>query len=309
MTKVLVDPGELRGAATRCASAARALETASTELTICPPEMPADLKGRATQTISKARKDLAQQERYLTAEASGLRRRAQLAVLADRGGMLVPLLMTLATGGSGGPSIGAVFHLPKPPDIYHRKYTPEGAERMLDRYEKEHHTILSAQDRLLYAGAMRQGEWHRVMRRPNPIAREMLPIVATSGIPGGAGGRAALPFLERLVGRVAPKAVNEGAEGGASRVVGALTREQNEGLRAATRPNSVRHVFGKAQHDLGAVTQKLGSEEAVLREAVLAVPRGQVGRFEVTARIGGYDVVVRGRVVQGIPRIGTMFRP
>lgn len=96
----------------------------------------------------------------------------------------------------------------------------------------------------------------------------------------------------------------------ALRTVTALTREQDAALAAAMRdPNKLRHIFGKPQHNLGPLTRELGGQEALMREAVLAVPRGTTGTFEVTKRIGTYDLTVRGRVVNGVPRIGTVFTP
>jgi hypothetical protein len=73
--------------------------------------------------------------------------------------------------------------------------------------------------------------------------------------------------------------------------------------------NKLRHIFGKAQHNLGPITRELGGEEALMREAVLAVPRATTGTFEVTKTVGTYSLTVRGRVVNGVPRIGTVFIP
>lgn len=88
----------------------------------------------------------------------------------------------------------------------------------------------------------------------------------------------------------------------------ALTRQQDAALSAVMRdPNKLRHIFGKPQHNLGPVTKELGGQEALIREAVLAVPRGTTGTFAITTRIGRYDLTVRGRVVNGVPRIGTVF--
>jgi hypothetical protein len=106
------------------------------------------------------------------------------------------------------------------------------------------------------------------------------------------------------------KPAPRGSPGGASRTVTALTREQDVALQAAVRdPNKIRHIFGKAEHNLGPLTKDLGSREAVLRDPVLAVPRTQTGKFEVTKRIGRNNLTVRGRVVDGVPRIGTVFVP
>ncbi len=63
------------------------------------------------------------------------------------------------------------------------------------------------------------------------------------------------------------------------------------------------------RHKLGPLVQELGGREAVLREAILAVPRGQKGIFEVSIRLGRHNLTVRGRVVDGVPRLGTFFVP
>ena len=104
---------------------------------------------------------------------------------------------------------------------------------------------------------------------------------------------------------VAAKAADE-----ALPTITALTRQQDAALSAVMRdPNKLRHIFGKPQHNLGPLTKELGGQEALIREAVLAVPRGTTGAFEVTTRLGRYDLTVRGRVVNGVPRIGTVFVP
>ena len=90
------------------------------------------------------------------------------------------------------------------------------------------------------------------------------------------------------------KAAKAGDEAAAT--VTALTRQQDAALSAVMRdPNKLRHIFGKPQHNLGPITKELGGQETVIREAVLAVPRGTTGTFEVTRRIGQYDLTVRGR--------------
>lgn len=109
----------------------------------------------------------------------------------------------------------------------------------------------------------------------------------------------------RSAGFLAAKAADE-----ALPTITALTRQQDAALSAVMRdPNKLRHIFGKPQHNLGPLTKELGGQEALIREAVLAVPRGTTGAFEVTTRLGRYDLTVRGRVVNGVPRIGTVFVP
>jgi hypothetical protein len=85
-------------------------------------------------------------------------------------------------------------------------------------------------------------------------------------------------------------------------------------LQAALRPNTMRHIFGKAMHRLDGLVRQLGSEEAVIREAVrgLGNIRGTLpsaGPFQVVVSIAGNNVTIRGAVVNGIIRISTMFVP
>jgi len=74
-------------------------------------------------------------------------------------------------------------------------------------------------------------------------------------------------------------------------------------------PAKVAHIFDKAQHNLGPLVSKLGGQENTVR-AVLNGLNGKLpsaGTFETTVRVAGESVVVRGSVVGGVPKIGTMF--
>jgi Flp pilus assembly pilin Flp len=96
----------------------------------------------------------------------------------------------------------------------------------------------------------------------------------------------------------------------APRTEGPLTKEQDAAVKATLRdPNKLNHIFGKQEHNLDPLVNELGGREALIREAVLAVPRGTAGKFEVTTNIGGHPLTVRGVIVDGVPRIGTLFSP
>ena len=74
-------------------------------------------------------------------------------------------------------------------------------------------------------------------------------------------------------------------------------------------PAKVSHIFTKAQHNLQQLVSRLGGQENTVR-AVLNALSGKlpsIGRFERVVNIGGESVVVRGSVVNGVPKIGTMF--
>lgn len=69
------------------------------------------------------------------------------------------------------------------------------------------------------------------------------------------------------------------------------------------------HIFNKAQHNLGPLVSRLGGQENTVR-AVLNALNGKlpsVGTFERVVDVGGQAVVVRGSVVNGVPKIATMF--
>jgi hypothetical protein len=75
-------------------------------------------------------------------------------------------------------------------------------------------------------------------------------------------------------------------------------------------PNSLHHIFAKLKHKLNPLVEKLGNQENVVRFVVKELS-GKVpfnGIFkDVKVNVGGYDVYVRGRVMDGIPKIGTFF--
>ena len=100
--------------------------------------------------------------------------------------------------------------------------------------------------------------------------------------------------------------------GGASRTVTALTREQDAALGAVMRDsNKLEHIFGQGgKHNLGQLTQELGGQQAVVREAILRVPRSQPeGVFKLSSRIGPHPVRITGRMMDGVPRISNVWVP
>lgn len=74
-------------------------------------------------------------------------------------------------------------------------------------------------------------------------------------------------------------------------------------------PAKITHIFAKAQHNLQSLVSGLGGQENAVR-AVLYALNGKlpsVGTFERVVNIAGQSVTVRGSVVNGVPKIGTMF--
>ncbi len=82
--------------------------------------------------------------------------------------------------------------------------------------------------------------------------------------------------------------------------------------------NKRHHIFGNPDHNLAALVRQYGSEEGAyqaIEAAVMAAFReGRLivaahGDFQQVFDMGGNAVKVRGRVVDGIPRIGTAWMP
>jgi hypothetical protein len=76
--------------------------------------------------------------------------------------------------------------------------------------------------------------------------------------------------------------------------------------------NKLHHIFGKAEHKLGPLVAKFGSQEAAFNAVQSATQadvtrRGLSGVFETTVSVAGHNVVVRGKVIDDVPRIGTFF--
>jgi len=71
------------------------------------------------------------------------------------------------------------------------------------------------------------------------------------------------------------------------------------------------HLF-PAKHNLGPLVNKLGGQENTVR-AVLNAAKGKLpasGLFkDIPVNVSGSTVFIRGNVINGVPRIGTMFIP
>jgi uncharacterized protein RhaS with RHS repeats len=74
--------------------------------------------------------------------------------------------------------------------------------------------------------------------------------------------------------------------------------------------NKATHIFGKAAHKLDPLVTKLGGQKNTFR-AVLNAANGKLpssGVFtDIIVNVGGYNVYLRGSVINGIPKLGTMF--
>lgn len=90
----------------------------------------------------------------------------------------------------------------------------------------------------------------------------------------------------------------------------AARRAAKDALAYATKPAKLGHIF-EPKHKLDPLVRRFGSEQAVMHE-VLSSIEGLVpkaGIFGVATQIGGQTVIVRGAVVNGVVKIGTVFTP
>ena len=84
--------------------------------------------------------------------------------------------------------------------------------------------------------------------------------------------------------------------------------------RVAADSNKLNHIFGNSRHNLDKVVESLGSQEkafdAIRSATELAVQSQKLtGLYEVTVQVGGAQVTVQGKVVEGVARIGTAYIP
>ncbi len=83
----------------------------------------------------------------------------------------------------------------------------------------------------------------------------------------------------------------------------------NEGIEYVMK-NKIVHVFDKEVHNLAPLVERLGGRYDVVREVVTELS-GKVHVNEIfenlKINVAGFDVYVRGRIMNGIPKIGTFF--
>ncbi|NDK57359.1 RHS repeat-associated core domain-containing protein [Pontibacter sp. BT213] len=119
----------------------------------------------------------------------------------------------------------------------------------------------------------------------------------TEGIPQYIGGSGPSPSL---VG-VSPKVLTQFSSSVIDDAVGLLVKD----------PNKLNHLF-PAKHNLSSLVSMLGGKENTIR-AVLNSANGKLpatGIFkDVPVNVAGQTVLIRGNVINGVPRIGTMFIP
>jgi hypothetical protein len=82
-------------------------------------------------------------------------------------------------------------------------------------------------------------------------------------------------------------------------------------------PNKRHHIFGNPNHNLDALVEQYGSGEAAGRAIEDAVNEAYrdgkiivdgLGVYKQAFDVGGYSVIVRGRIFNGLVRIGSAWR-
>ncbi len=79
--------------------------------------------------------------------------------------------------------------------------------------------------------------------------------------------------------------------------------------------NKSGHLFNKQKHNLGNILERHGNDpiramRAVQSETQKVISnRGIIGLFEEKVKVEGIEITVRGRVIDGVARIGTAFIP
>ena len=72
----------------------------------------------------------------------------------------------------------------------------------------------------------------------------------------------------------------------------------------------IEHIFEKTIHNLDPLVAKLGGHEATIREILIAA-NGKLpisGIFEdIVVNVSGYEVYIRGKVIDGVPKLGTFY--
>jgi RHS repeat-associated protein len=79
--------------------------------------------------------------------------------------------------------------------------------------------------------------------------------------------------------------------------------------------NTLNHIFGKPGHNLGNFLNKFGGNQIKAYDAIMLATQKQIaknqisGVFQQVVRVKGFDITVRGNVIDKIVKIGTAFIP
>lgn len=144
--------------------------------------------------------------------------------------------------------------------------------------------------------------------------RKVDPIKAAAWCVIGLGAGFAGPAIGAGLGYGAGAGYGIGMGAGVGAAAAAAGGAATEALQAAEGidPNKLNHIFNNAAHGLESLVEHFGSQQAAynaLQQAVQAVANAShlTGVYEQVVLIGGQEVTVTGRVVNGVARIGTAF--
>jgi hypothetical protein len=134
----------------------------------------------------------------------------------------------------------------------------------------------------------------------------LLPVGGAAGAAGKVLGGAA------KVSKVAKPVVQVAAKRGTKLIAQFSGRTIDDAVSLVMKdPKKLEHIF-HVKHNLGGLVNQLGGQENTIR-AVLNAANGKLpasGVFNnISVNIANQTMFIRGRVVNGIPRIGTMFIP
>ena len=90
----------------------------------------------------------------------------------------------------------------------------------------------------------------------------------------------------------------------------------NDGENDDIDPNKLNHIFGKSEHNLGDFLNSYNGNQTDAFKALLKATQNYVqsnnitGTFkDIVVNVNGFDITVRGAVVDGVIKIGTAFIP
>jgi hypothetical protein len=82
-------------------------------------------------------------------------------------------------------------------------------------------------------------------------------------------------------------------------------------------PNKLNHLFGKAEHNFDALLKSFGGNQSKAYTAIENAAQSYVTKNnitgvinatnQITVKVSGYNVTVRGNVVDGVLKLGTAF--
>jgi len=120
------------------------------------------------------------------------------------------------------------------------------------------------------------------------------------------------------ISKLALKAAKNGIRSGYQYAKGKVSKLFQGKVRPPGFENTAEHIFGSknlVKHKLEPLLDKFGGNQLKATDAIFKATRKAIGKnslvtsFEKSVRVKGFDLVVRGRVVDGVVRVSTAFKP